>query len=232
MLQYLSAFDSENNEFAIDRLLIKVAFSNRRLLSVHQNTFKGFLLGNEIELNSIPVVLFSLIITLYGGLKRDGETVIFDPFYIYRESTVVTPILIRFLSKLNRDRQDQNILNYIREECLRTLLPRIEQQDESHETIDLCIAIICLYGIDYIQQNLKTISISLIHLSMNRFKYISMLLRQFHVAGNEYNVGQTKKVTKFISSVIEKFQYDDEVYKIQFLNLLDSLKVILLLSSV
>ncbi|CAF5129623.1 unnamed protein product, partial [Rotaria sp. Silwood1] len=87
MLQSLSTFDNENNGFAIDRLLVKIAFSNHQLLPSNSNTFKGFLLDKNIEMSSIPMILFPLIITLYGGLTRDGQTVFFDPSHIHREST-------------------------------------------------------------------------------------------------------------------------------------------------
>jgi hypothetical protein len=40
ILQSFLMQDSETNEFAIDRLLVKIAFSNHRLLPVHANTFK------------------------------------------------------------------------------------------------------------------------------------------------------------------------------------------------
>jgi hypothetical protein len=222
MLQYLSSLDNETNEFAIDRLLVKITFSNHRLLPVNTSTFKEFLITHEIELKSIPVVLFPLIITLYGGLKRNGETTVFDPFHIYRESTAVTPILIRFLSKLTCNRQDQNII-ILKDECLRILLARKHNQDESPETVDVCIATICLYGIDYVRENAKIISESLIRMSMNRLKYISMILRQFYFIGNRTDDSIENETTKFISSVIEKFQYD-ESSKVQFLNLLNSLR--------
>ncbi|CAF5149515.1 unnamed protein product, partial [Rotaria sp. Silwood1] len=97
MLQSLSTFDNENNGFAIDRLLVKIAFSNHQLLPSNSNTFKGFLLDKNIEMSSIPMILFPLIITLYGGLTRDGQTVVFDPSHIHRESTAITPILLRFI---------------------------------------------------------------------------------------------------------------------------------------
>ncbi|CAF1432644.1 unnamed protein product, partial [Rotaria sp. Silwood1] len=107
ILQSLSMLDNENNEFTIDRLLIKIAFSNHQLLPSNPNTFKRFLLDKNIEMSSIPIILFPLIITLYGGLKRNDRIVVFDPSHIHRESTVLTPILIRFLSEKDHDKQNQ-----------------------------------------------------------------------------------------------------------------------------
>ncbi|CAF2543739.1 unnamed protein product [Rotaria sp. Silwood2] len=222
MLQSLSILDNENNEFAIDRLLVKIAFFNHRLLPVNPSTFKGFLLAKEVELYSIPTILFPVIISLYGGLKRDGPDIVFDPFYIYRESTVVTPMLIHFLSKNNLSNQNENIM-MIKQEFLKLLLTRIESQDESCDTVDLCIAIISLYGIDYVQDNLKIISSSLLRMSMHRLKYISMILRQFYFAGDRNDPLDSKRVTTFISSMIENFQYG-KASKLQYLNLLNSLK--------
>ncbi|CAF3704955.1 unnamed protein product [Rotaria sp. Silwood1] len=147
ILESMSTLDNENNEFAIDWLLVKITFSSHRLLSVNTFTLKGFLLGKEIELTSIPFILFSLIIILYFGLKKDGSTVVFDPFHIYRESTAVTPILIRFLTKNNRNKQNENII-MIKQECLKAIVTQIEDHTESCETIDLCIGIICLYDVD------------------------------------------------------------------------------------
>ncbi|CAF2673503.1 unnamed protein product [Rotaria sp. Silwood2] len=222
MLQSLSILDNENNEFAIDRLLVKIAFFNHRLLPVNPSTFKGFLLAKEVELYSIPTILFPVIISLYGGLKRDGPDIVFDPFYIYRESTVVTPMLIHFLSKNNLSNQNENIM-MIKQEFLKLLLTRIESQDESCDTVDLCIAIISLYGIDYVQDNLKIISSSLLRMSMHRLKYISMILRQFYFAGDRNDPLDSKIVTTFISSMIENFQYG-KASNLQYLNLLNSLK--------
>ncbi|CAF4637972.1 unnamed protein product, partial [Rotaria sp. Silwood2] len=76
MLQSLLTLDNENNLFAIDRLLVKIAFFNHRLLPVNPSTFKGFLLAKEVELYSIPTILFPVIISLYGGLKRDGPDIV------------------------------------------------------------------------------------------------------------------------------------------------------------
>jgi hypothetical protein len=204
MLQSFSIFDNENNGFAIDRLLVKIAFTNHRLLPVHSTTLKGYLLTEEIELKSISTVLFALIITLYGGLKREEASVVFDPFYIYRESTAVTPILVRFLSRRNRNEQDQNII-ILKEECLRLLLIRMENHDESAETVDLCIATICMYGIDYVHENVKMISNSLFRMCMNRFKYISMILRQFYFADRRNDPLDSKKNNKV------HFEYDREI---------------------
>ncbi|CAF1402491.1 unnamed protein product [Rotaria sordida] len=89
-------------------LLIKTAFSNHQLLPSNSTTFKGFLLDKDIEINSIPVILFPLIITLYGGLTRDDQTVVFNSSHIHQESTALTPMLIRFLSGNDRNKQDQN----------------------------------------------------------------------------------------------------------------------------
>ena len=111
MLQSFLSLDSETNGFAVDRLLVKVAFSNHRLLTVSQNTFKHFLITNEIELNSIPATLSSLIIVLYGGLKRDEQSIVFDPAYIHRESPAMTTLLIRFLSIKDPMKQEQGLKN-------------------------------------------------------------------------------------------------------------------------
>ncbi|CAF1362759.1 unnamed protein product [Rotaria sordida] len=217
ILQSLSILDNENNEYVIDRLLIKITFSNHQLLSSNLTTFKGFLLDRKIEMTSIPMILFPLIITLYGGLKRDGQTVIFDPSYIHRESTVLTPILIRFFCE-----QDQN-LKKLKQECIKSFVIRIENHDETSETIDLCIATTCFYNIEYIQENLKSISNSLLRMSMNRLKYISMILRQFYFSTNENDQLMENEITKFISTTIENFQYVESA-RIHFLNLLDSLR--------
>ncbi len=179
-------------------------------------------MSKEIELNSIPVGLFPLIITLYGGLKRDGEAVVFDPFHIYRESTAVTTILIRFFSKSNRIHYDENLI-ILKEECLQSLLRRLKSQDESCETIDLCIATICLYGIDYVRKNIKSISNSLIRMSMNRLKHISLILRQFYFTAEENDQSIENETTKFIQTVIDKFQLVESI-PMQFLDLLNLLR--------
>ncbi|CAF4571991.1 unnamed protein product [Rotaria sp. Silwood1] len=221
ILQSLSILDNETNEFAIDRLLVKIAFSNRRLLSVHSMTFKEFLLGNEIELKSIPVNLFPLIISLYGGLKRDGSTIVFDPLHIYRESIAVTQILVRFLCKNNLNTQDEKII-LIKQECLQSLLARIQTHEESPETVDLCVATICLHGIDYVKENKRIISNSLFQMSLSRLKYMSMILRQYYFVNGNDSLHE-KEATKFIKMVIQNFQYS-ESSNVQFLDLLNSMK--------
>ncbi|CAF1283491.1 unnamed protein product [Rotaria sordida] len=222
ILQSLSTLDNEDNEFAIDRLLVKIAFSNHHLLPIDPNTFKGFLLQKELEVNSIPIVLFPLIITLYGGLKRNDQAVIFDPSHIHRECSIITPILIRFFSGPDPNRQNQN-LKKLQEECLKSFLVRMNNHDESSESIDLCIAIICFYNIEYLQDNLDIISNSLLRKCMNRLKYISMILRQFYFTADRNDRSMEDEITKFISTVIEKFQYV-EAARIHFLDLLNSLR--------
>ncbi|CAF5066407.1 unnamed protein product, partial [Rotaria sp. Silwood1] len=214
--------DNENNEFTIDRLLIKIAFSNHQLLPSNPNTFKRFLLDKNIEMSSIPIILFPLIITLYGGLKRNDRIVVFDPSHIHRESTVLTPILIRFLSEKDHDKQNQ-ALKKLKQECIKSFVMRIENHDESSEAVDLCIATICFYNIEYIQDNMKMISNSLLRMIMNRLKYISMILRQFYFTADENDQTMENETTKFVSNCIEKFQYVESA-RIHFLDLLDSLR--------
>ncbi|CAF2498080.1 unnamed protein product [Rotaria sp. Silwood2] len=222
ILQSLSIFDNENNEFAIDRLLVKIAFSNHQLLPSNSNTFKEFLLDKNIEMTSIPMVLFPLIIALYGGLKRDDQTVVFNPSHIHRESTALTPILINFFSRKGHEKQDQG-LKKLKQECIKSFAMRMENHDESSEAVDLCIATICFYNIDYVQDNLKIISNSLLRMSMNRLKYISMILRQFYFTADDNDRSMENETTKFISTIIEKFQYVESA-RSNFLDLLDSLR--------
>ncbi|CAF2837444.1 unnamed protein product [Rotaria sp. Silwood2] len=222
MLQSLSTLDNENNGFAIDRLLFKIAFSNHQLLPSNPSTFKEFLIDKNIEINSMPVILFPLIIALYGGLARNGQTVIFNPSCIHRESTVLTPMLIRFLFENDRNKQDQN-LKKLKQECIKSFAIRMENHDESSEAVDLCIATICLYNIEYLQDTLDIISNSFLRICMNRLKYISMILRQFYFVADEKDLSMENETTKFISTSIEKFQYFESA-RIHFLDLLNSLR--------
>ncbi|CAF4621682.1 unnamed protein product, partial [Rotaria sp. Silwood2] len=222
ILQSLLSLDNENNGFAIDRLLVKIAFSNHQLLPVNPTTLKEFLLDKDFEINSIPMILFPLIITLYGGLKRDGSVVMFDPSDIHRESTAITPMLIRFLSDNDCNKQKQN-LKKLKQECIKSFAIRIENHDESLEAVDLCIATICFYNIEYIQENLKMISNSFLRMCRNRLKYISMILRQFYFAADEKDLSLENETTIFISTCIKKFQYVESA-RIHFLDLLNSLR--------
>ncbi|CAF1210204.1 unnamed protein product [Rotaria sordida] len=222
ILQSLLILDNENNGFAIDRLLVKIAFSNHQLLSSNSTTFKSFLTDKQIEINSIPVLLFPLIIALYGGLTRDGQSIVFNPSHIHRESSILTPILIRFLSANDRDKQDQNFKK-LQQECLKSFVMRMENHDESLEAVDLCIATICLYNIEYIYNNLDIISNSFLRICMNRLKYISMILRQFYFTTDENDLSMEKETTKFISISINKFQFV-EAARFYFLDMLNSLR--------
>ncbi|CAF1097185.1 unnamed protein product [Rotaria sordida] len=222
ILQSLSILDNENNGFAIDRLLVKIAFSNHQLLPSNSTTFKEFLLDKHIEMNSIPVILLPLIIALYGGLTRDDQIVVFGPSHIHRESTALTPMLINFFSENNHNKQDQSIKK-LKQECIKSFVTRMENHDESSEAIDLCIATICFYNIEYIQDNLNIISKSFLRMCTNRLKYISMILRQFYFVTDEKDQSIENETTKFISICINKFQYSESA-KIHFLNLLNSLR--------
>ncbi|CAF4500844.1 unnamed protein product, partial [Rotaria magnacalcarata] len=222
MIQSLLILDNENSGFAIDRLLVKIAFSNHQLLSSNSTTFRGFLIDKQMESNSIPVFLFPLIIALYGGLAREGQSVVFNPRHIHRESSVLTPILVRFLSENDHDKQDQR-LKKLQQECLQLFVMRMEKHEESSDAVDLCIATICLYNIDYIQSNLDIISNSFLRICMNRLKYISMILRQFYFASDENDQSMEEETTKFISICIEKFQYVESA-RFYFLDMLNSLR--------
>ena len=209
MLQSLARFD---NEFLIDRLLMKIIDTNPRLFSSHPNTLQRFLLDQNIQSHSIPMLLLPLIIILYGGLKRHEQTIVFDPLYIYRESTTVTPILIEFFSTI-----DQNLM-VIKEECLKTLRKRLEQHDESSEIIDLCIAIICLSGME----NVQIISNSLLIKTLNRLKYISMILREFYTSDDEIGRSIINETKQFLGNRTEKM--NEVSNKRKFLELLHSLR--------
>ncbi|CAF3536379.1 unnamed protein product [Rotaria sp. Silwood1] len=222
ILQSLLIIDDENNGFAIDRLLVKIAFSNHQLLPLNSTTFKSFLIDKQIESNSIPILLFPLIIALYGGLTRNGQSIVFNPWHIHRESSVLTPILIGFLSANDCDKQDQNFKK-LQQECLKSFVMRMEKHDESVEAVDLCIATICLYDIEYIHNNLDIISDSFLCICINRLKYISMILRQFYFATDENDLSMEQETTKFISTSINKFQLI-EASRFHFLDMLNSLR--------
>ena len=220
-LQSLLIFDNISNGFSIDRLLLRISFSKHQLLPVYPKTLKYYLLHDQIEMKSIPVVLLPLIIILYGGLTRDGENLLFNPSCIHRESSILTPILIRLFSTIDYDKQDQH-LQIFQQECLKLFVMRIEKNDESLETIDLCIAVICLFNIEYIQNNLNIMSNSFLSICLNRFKYVSMILRQFYFPVNENDLIIENQTTEFLSIIIEKFQ--SVRTRFYFLHLLDTLK--------
>ncbi|UJR20398.1 hypothetical protein I4U23_023529 [Adineta vaga] len=222
LLQSLSILDNKTNEFAIDRLLIKIAFSNHQLLPNNSNTLKEFLLSKAIELNTIPTFLLPLIITLYGGLKRDNQTIIFDPSHIHRESSTITSILIPFLSLKDRSKQDQNLKKF-KLEIIQSFLAHIDNNDESYETIDLCIATLCVYDIDYVQENRDRISNSLLQKTIDRLKYMSMILRQFYVPSDGNDRSIENETTNLISIAVEKFQYGDSA-RVQFFDFLHLMK--------
>ncbi|CAF2963995.1 unnamed protein product [Rotaria sp. Silwood2] len=221
MLQSLLTLDNGNSEFAIDRLLVKIAFSNHQLLSSNPTTFKSFLLDNAIEINSIPMILFPLIIALYGGLTRDDQIVVFNPSHIHRESSALTPMLIDFLSENGRNKQDQNFKK-LKQKCIKSFVMRMKNHDESWEAVDLCIATICLYNIEYLQDNLDIIPNSFLRICTNRLKYISMILRQFYFTPDKKDLSMENEATKFIANCMEKFRYFESA-RINFLNMLDSL---------
>ena len=218
----LQSLSTHNHRFVIDRLLIKVAFAHHQLLPINRTTFKGFLLDGDISIQNIPMNLLPLIIMLYGGLKREGKNVLFDPSYIHRESTIMTPILINFLSVNDLTKQGQ-AWRRLRQECIHPFLARIENHDESPETVDLCIAILCLFDIEYIQENINIISKSLLRLIRERLKYISMILRQLYFPSETDDRSIENEVTGLIGIVIDKFQYVESA-RVQFLDLLDVLK--------
>lgn len=221
-LQSLSALDCKKYQFAIDRLLVKISFFNHYLLSIHPNTLKEFLVTKSFELHLIPAILFPLIITLYGGLKRDGGSVIFDPSYIYRESTTVTPILISILSGINAKNYDHNQIN-IKENFLNSLLTQIEINDESSEIADLCTATICLWGIDFVKKYEKISSNVAFSTSISRLKYMSMILRQYYFANEENDCFIENETTAFLSRIVKNLRLD-HLSKYVFINLLDSLR--------
>ncbi|CAF1266860.1 unnamed protein product [Adineta ricciae] len=221
MLQSMSKFDNETNQFAIDRLLIKITFSNPKLLPVRSNTLKEFLLNQTIELTGIPTLLLPLIITLYGGLKRDNQTVTFDCSHIHRESEIMTPILVRSLSADNRSKQDPMIK--LKQEIIQTFLSHIGKHDESNEMIDLCIATLCVCDIEYVKNNQDIIPFSLLKMTIDRLKYISMILRQFYFPSDNNDHSVENQISQLIATAVDKFQYGDSS-RIQFLDFLHLLK--------
>ncbi|CAF4691690.1 unnamed protein product [Rotaria sp. Silwood1] len=88
LLQFLSILDNENNIFAIDRLLVKIAFYNHRLLSSSPTTFKDILLDKNTKMNSFPVIILPLITSFYGGSARDGQTIVFNPIKTRMHKTI------------------------------------------------------------------------------------------------------------------------------------------------
>ena len=222
MLQSFSTLDNESNQYAIDRLLIKISFFDHHLLSVHGNTLKEFFIVQKIDLHSITIFLLPLIIHLYGGLTRTDQSIVFDPLRIHRESTAVTLILKRFLSRKDLDQNDQN-LNSLEDEFLEALLARLQANDQSSETVDLCIATICLGGINLLRKNEKITVNVVFNMAISRFKYVSMILRQLYFANNEQDRSIENQTTTFISRLIGEHQLD-QLSKEFFVNLLDSLR--------
>lgn len=209
ILQYLSTL---HHQFEIDQLLIQISLHDHQSLPCPINSLKSFLLQNSIEMKSIPVVVHPLIISLYGGLTRNGTNILFNAQHISRESSLLTPLLI----KLIQGNLDENQL---KQQCLKLFVERIEKEDQSVETIDLCLSIVCLDNIEYIQNNFDRLSKSFVSLCLNRLKSLSMILRQIFVPLAENDQTIENATTQFISMSIQSYGT-----RFAFINLFNSLK--------
>ena len=111
----------------------------------------------------------------------------------------------------------------MKQECLKFFLVQLEKDDESCETVDFYTAVVCLFGIEYVHDNLTIISIRGLQKTMSRLKYMSMILRQFYFPTDEHDRSIENQITKFISKIIHNSKWSESTRE-QFLCLLNSLR--------
>ena len=177
----LSREKDKITDFVLDILLAKIAFKMSDMFPTSSDSLKYFLQEKEIEIANIHPSVLALLIMLHGGLKRDGNAIVFDPTCIYRDSSPLTCLLINYFSDYKTSHVDK--LQSIEEECDRILL-RIVPHDEPSIAVDSLTAIICLWGIEKLWKYPHLLRSRALLLTLHRLKHASLFLRQCYSDSN------------------------------------------------
>ncbi|CAF0967949.1 unnamed protein product [Rotaria sp. Silwood1] len=114
--------------------------------------------------------------SLYSGLTRDGQRIVFNPSNIHRESTVLTPMLIRFFSRNAHDNQDQNFKK-LKQECIKYIVMLMKNHDKSSEAVDLLKYISMIlrqfyFPIDENDRRIENETTKFISTNLSKFQYV------------------------------------------------------------
>ncbi|CAF1500399.1 unnamed protein product [Adineta ricciae] len=154
-----------NNCFdkTIHEALTIISIFNPSLLATHVGSFKGFLLSSINMIKQLPISIFAIIISLYGGLERVEnninqnsnnaninhrlskewtEMICFSPKHIFKDSPL-TPLLIEYL--IDPDRNDEVKLNFLTDQC-HALIQSAEKTDVSVSVIHSFVVLFCIIG--------------------------------------------------------------------------------------
>lgn len=183
LTQYLS-HDNENNNFAIDILLIRISITNHQLIPIDSTSLKNYFMHQNIDIKTIHLSILALIITLYGGLRQDETKMIFDPSRMHRESSFVTPLIIQYIS--NKSQSHQVKIIQFEKKCMQRL-STIENNDNLVEVVDALITMLCVFGVKKLFTLPSLWSTTVFSMALNRLKHVSMIIRQFYVV-TDYKV--------------------------------------------
>ncbi|CAF0902133.1 unnamed protein product, partial [Didymodactylos carnosus] len=187
MLESFLIADTIGYEYIIDQCLTRISAMDKSLLSSTSNQLQNYFLTSldttleSATTNSIPSSLLTILIALYGGLysiSNEDDTVIkFSPTHIHRNSAL-SKIIIQYLA-------DYKNMNSVKLEELTTYckqkLKSTSVNDESLETIDLFIVLLCLEGVEVLLVNESYYLYKALHLASHSLKRISYYLRQTYI---------------------------------------------------
>ncbi|CAF3668953.1 unnamed protein product [Rotaria socialis] len=202
LVRYLPS-DCEENSFAVDCFLVKIAFRHEMLLPAYQTGLKGFLTLQAVEVSTIHPSVLSAIICIYGGVSRKSH-ILFEPQNIHRESPVLTPILIRYFTTVKGQSHDEKV-NELVKNCKKTLIYLLEN-NLVVEATDVVIVILCLVGIEYLWQHEENIKLIIWLKVLARMKNASRILRHLYVRHNLLDVEVENEAKTFFLRSIQQYK--------------------------
>ncbi|CAF1369581.1 unnamed protein product [Adineta steineri] len=138
-----------------------------------QNGLPQYLMSPNIFASQKHPLVFSVIITLYGGVFKKKDEMIFSPKYINRNSRVGTPV-IDYLANTN----DSHLIKIERLiQQYENMLQMYSPEDISNDVIDIIIVLICLHGLSNPSIYSKFAVYQALPLALERFNLMLYLLR-------------------------------------------------------
>ncbi|CAF1217853.1 unnamed protein product [Adineta ricciae] len=171
-------YDDEDNNFAIDMILMQIAYKNHRLLPTIPTGLKALLIREKVDFATIHPSILAVIIIIYGGLKRYEDTVMFDVSRMYRESNFLTPLLIGYFSTKNQT-HDSKIV-FIERQCV-SCLSTVINSDNQMKAVDALVTMLCLFGVSKLWTLSSLSSTTVFSAALVKLKRTSMILRQFYM---------------------------------------------------
>lgn len=204
LLWTLLSFEYEDEELIIDSTLVQLVQVCPAWFDSPRLRFRTYAKTKNII---VPPSLLSLVIALYGGLRRNEEQQVhFSANFIHRESSL-SPLVIRYFhpeDKSSREIKHSRIIDY----CNR-IVKSLTPNDHSLRAVDSFLALFCLTNMKDFALYTSYTEYKAFKIAQKRIKRILITLTEFYFSSKDCPSSDSKDCTDIVAELFKINKFDD-----------------------